>query len=173
MKDAVWLFGYGSLVWRPDFPYLDARRAYVEGLTRRFWQGSHDHRGTEADPGRVVTLTEAPGERCCGRAYLIEPDVFDHLDHREKNGYERHDIEIFFDDEKVPGSVYIGKPHNFAFFGATTLDEIAAHIARSAGPSGTNTDYLLQLARALRELDISDPHVFELERLVLARQEGT
>lgn len=168
MKDSVWLFGYGSLIWRPSFPFLDARPARVDGWARRFWQASHDHRGTPNDPGRVVTLIAAPGERCHGRAYLIEPDVFEHLDHREKNGYARRDVEVYFGDAIVPGIVYIGAPGNFAFLGDAPLPEIAAHIGRSAGPSGTNTDYLLQLARALRDLDISDPHVFELERLVLA-----
>lgn len=166
MNEPVWIFGYGSLIWRPDFPYLDASRAYVEGWTRRFWQGSHDHRGTEAEPGRVVTLIEAPGERCYGRAYLIEGEVFDHLDHREKNGYERRDVEIFFSDGRSAGIAYIGAPDNFAWLGDAPVGEIAAHIRRSAGPSGTNLDYLWQLANALRALDAADPHVFELERLV-------
>lgn len=172
MNDPVWIFGYGSLIWRVDFPYLDARRAHVAGWTRRFWQASHDHRGTDNDPGRVVTLVEAPAERCHGRAYRVEWDVFDHLDHREKNGYERRDIEICFDDASAAGIAYIGAPDNFAWLGDAPLEEIAAHISRSAGPSGTNTDYLLQLARALRALDASDPHVFELEGLVLEGQSG-
>ena len=166
MRDSVWVFGYGSLIWRPDFPYLDARRAFIAGWTRRFWQGSHDHRGVKSDPGRVVTLVEAPGERCYGRAYQIEPDVFEHLDNREKNGYQRHNIDIYFDDADAPAVVYIGAPTNFAFLGDAPLDDIAANICRCAGRSGTNVDYLLQLARALRSLDISDPHIFELEKLV-------
>jgi cation transport regulator ChaC len=94
MTDPTWVFGYGSLIWRQDFPYIDARPGYIDGWARRFWQGSHDHRGVQSDPGRVVTLVDAPGERCYGRAFLIEPDVFEHLDDREINGYERNRIEI-------------------------------------------------------------------------------
>ena len=157
-------------MWRPDFPYLDARRAYIEGWARRFWQGSHDHRGVETDPGRVVTLVEAPGERCLGRAFLIEPDVFEHLDHREKNGYTRKTIDIHMEDSCTSGVVYIATPTNFAFLGDAPLEEIAAQIKRCAGPSGTNVDYLLGLADVLRRLNIPDPHVFELEALVLARR---
>lgn len=168
MNQRVWLFGYGSLIWRPDFPFLDARRAWVDGWSRRFWQGSHDHRGVPGDPGRVVTLTESPGERCVGRAYLIEPDVFEHLDHREKNGYERRDLTINFDSGAAVAVVYIGAPGNFAYLGDSPMVDIAAQIHRCAGPSGPNAEYLFELADALRALDAADPHVIELERLVSA-----
>ncbi len=157
-------------MWHQDFPYLDARRAYIPGWARRFWQGSHDHRGVASDPGRVVTLVETPGERCFGRAFLVEPSVFEHLDHREKNGYERHTVNTFFDDAQTSSVVYIAAIDNFAFLGDAPLNEIAAHISRSAGPSGTNINYLLELACTLRQLEISDPHVFEIEALVLATQ---
>jgi len=166
MRDSVWVFGYGSLIWRPDFPYLDARRAFIAGWTRRFWQGSHDHRGVQSDPGRVVTLVDAPGERCYGRAFMIEPDVFEHLDHREINGYERHRIDIHFDDGKTPGVVYRAALNNFAFLGDAPLDEMVAQIRRCAGRSGRNVDYVLELARSIRQLDVTDPHVFELEALI-------
>jgi cation transport regulator ChaC len=137
---------------------------------RRFWQGSHDHRGVQSDPGRVVTLVNAPGERCYGRAFLIEPDVFEHLDHREINGYERHRIDIYFDDGKTPGVVYRAALNNFAFLGDAPLDEMVAQIRRCAGRSGRNVDYVLELAHSLRQLEVSDPHVFELETLIRNEQ---
>ena len=168
VTDPTWVFGYGSLIWRPDFPYLDARRAYIEGWRRRFWQGSHDHRGVKTDPGRTVTLVEAPGERCYGRSFLIEPKVVEHLDDREKNGYERYTTDICFKEAHVSGVVYIAAANNPAFLGDAPVDKIAAQIVRCSGRSGTNLEYLLELSRALRDLDISDPHVFELETLVLA-----
>jgi glutathione-specific gamma-glutamylcyclotransferase len=82
----TWVFGYGSLIWKQDFPFIEARPCAINDWSRRFWQGSHDHRGVPQNPGRVVTLIESPGASCAGRAFLIEPEVFDHLDHREKNG---------------------------------------------------------------------------------------
>src|SRR5210317_2240522 len=87
--DQVWLFGYGSLIYLVDFPYLEAKPASIKGWSRRFWQGSHDHRGTEARPGRVVTLIEDAEAVCGGIAYLVEAPVFEQLDEREKNGYLR------------------------------------------------------------------------------------
>jgi len=163
MEDLHWVFGYGSLIWKHDFPVIEIRRAYIEGWARRFWQGSHDHRGLPTDPGRVLTLIEAPGEVCQGRALLVESDVFEHLDYREKNGYERHELTIHFDDGAVDGITYIAPIHNAAFLGAAPSKDIAAQIRRSKGPSGTNTDYVLELAQALRELNIEDAHVFDIE----------
>jgi cation transport regulator ChaC len=165
--DPTWVFGYGSLIWKQDFPYLDSRPGRVTGWARRFWQGSHDHRGREHDPGRVVTLIEAPGEVCGGRAFLVENDVFEHLDHREKNGYERIAVGIAFESETVDGVVYRAAEGNPAFLGPAPLKEMAEQINRSVGPSGSNREYLLELAQALRGLGYSDPHVFELERRVL------
>ncbi|WP_313913272.1 gamma-glutamylcyclotransferase [Tahibacter sp.] len=163
--NSIWLFGYGSLIYKVDFPFLERRRARIRGWTRRFWQGSHDHRGTPEAPGRVVTLIADSGAVCTGMAYRVTPDVFAHLDHREKNGYTREASEFFFDDgSHAQGVVYVANPGNEAYLGPADEDEIARHIARARGPSGENRDYLLALAAALRELGSDDAHVFGIER---------
>ena len=66
-----WLFGYGSLIWKPDVPFDMRTPARLDHWARRFWQGSHDHRGTPEAPGRVVTLVEAPGECCDGVVFRV------------------------------------------------------------------------------------------------------
>ena len=165
--DGVWLFGYGSLIWRVDFPYRARRRAWVRGFSRRFWQGSHDHRGTPAAPGRVVTLTPEAGALCVGMAYRIDAATFAPLDHREKNGYVRVRLPIELGDEgtsKVEGVTYIAEAGNEAFLGPAPLEQMARHILASSGPSGSNTEYVLELARALTALDADDAHVSALER---------
>lgn len=163
--ESVWLFGYGSLIYKADFPYLQRKPARIHGWQRRFWQGSHDHRGTPEAPGRVATLVEAPQHSCDGMAYEVTPDVFAHLDHREKNGYLR--IFTKFDwldgSGQVEGLVYIAGPDNEAYLGEASPQQIARHIARSKGPSGPNSEYLLRLADALRELGEHDEHVFAIE----------
>ena len=93
-EQTTWVFGYGSLIYKVDFPYLEREMAEIHGWARRFWQGSHDHRGTPEAPGRVVTLVPEPGTVCRGVAYRIDNTVFEHLDHREKNGYERYTVAI-------------------------------------------------------------------------------
>ena len=173
----VWLFGYGSLIWQPGIDYLECQRARLRGWERRFWQGSHDHRGLPDDPGRVVTLIENVKGHCDGMAYLVERGVvvetFEALDYREKNGYERVEVGLELANaasqraQVSPGVVYIARPNNHAFLGPAPLPEMAAQIRNSAGPSGRNVDYLTDLAHALRKLDADDPHVFELEAAVL------
>lgn len=167
--DSVWLFGYGSLIYKTDFPYMQRKAACIYGWERRFWQGSHDHRGTPDAPGRVLTLIEAPGARCAGMAYEVTPDTFEYLDHREKNGYLRVFTPLHWLDEagEAQGVVYLASADNAAYLGPASDHEIATHIARSHGPSGPNRDYVLQLAKALRAMGELDEHVFAIEQQLL------
>lgn len=163
--DRVWLFGYGSLMFKAGFDYLECRPARMSGWVRRFWQGSHDHRGTPEAPGRVLTLVERPGAVCEGMAYLISPALFEQLDLREKNGYLRLVETLTFDDgSQADGLVYIATPDNAAWVGEAPEADIAARVAVSSGPSGRNSEYVLKLAQALREHGYDDPHVFAIER---------
>ena len=162
--DSVWLFGYGSLIFKADFPFIERRPAAIAGWSRRFWQGSHDHRGTESAPGRVVTLVADEGAICHGMAYLVTPEEFAHLDHREKNGYLRLATEMTFGDGgTAEGIVYIATVDNAAYLGPASEQDIARQIATAHGPSGPNSEYLLELAGALRALGRHDAHVHAIE----------
>ena len=172
-SEPVWLFAYGSLIWRPDVPILQETPAKAVGWLRRFWQGSHDHRGTPSDPGRVVTLVAQAGQGCDGVAYQLDPAVlrstFEALDHREKNGYERVSIDLHLPDgQSLSALTYLAPPGNFAWLGQAPLADMAAQITRSTGPSGRNVDYLFGLADALRARGFEDDHVFSLESAVRA-----
>jgi len=168
----VWLFGYGSLIYKADFNFIERRPASIRHWVRRFWQGSHDHRGTPDAPGRVVTLIPQTDAVCVGMAYLITPETFAHLDVREKNGYLRFVTELSLDDgRQIEGLVYIATEENAAFLGPASARDIAEHIARSVGPSGTNRDYLLRLAESLRQMGADDAHVFEIERELIGHIE--
>lgn len=172
--ESVWLFGYGSLIFKAGFDYIERKPASLAGWARRFWQGSHDHRGTPDAPGRVLTLTEQPGAVCQGMAYRIAPEVFALLDEREKNGYLRLAVPLTFaDDSTATGVVYLAGADNAAWLGPASDAEIAMQIAASSGPSGPNRDYVLNLAAALRNLHYDDAHVFGIERHLRQLEHGT
>ena len=168
----LWVFGYGSLVWRPAFPYAHREPAYILGWKRRFWQGSTDHRGVPGAPGRVVTLLPHDGAQCWGMAYAVSPEhapsVLALLDHREKGGYARLRLELHLRGEgAVPdGLVYCATPDNPNYLGPAPVHDIAAQVVSAVGPSGPNPEYVLRLRDALEEIGVEDQHVRALAREV-------
>lgn len=170
MQD-TWIFGYGSLIWRADFKFAERHPAYITGWARRFWQGSTDHRGVPGAPGRVVTLVAAPGETCWGMAYRLGDDhrqaVLDHLDYREKGGYERLQLRVCFaDGSSVEGITYHATDDNRNYLGEAADDSIATQVLESSGPSGHNVEYVLELERALSEMNARDDHVSNIAAIV-------
>ena len=123
----------------------------------------------------VVTLIEDPQSVCWGRAYLISAhsreEVINHLDYREKGGYSLHQTEMMFPgttQRPANGLIYIATPGNPNWLGDAPMPQISAQVRSSAGPSGRNTEYVLELARALSDMGADDPHVFDLARHVAA-----
>ncbi len=164
-----WIFGYGSLVWRPAFPFVERRAGHIEGWRRRFCQASPDHRGVPSDPGRVVTLLADRSATCHGMAYRVADDawseVLARLDVREQNGYARHDVvvrELGGRGELGSALVYIATPDNPSFRVGESLAEIAAVVRRAVGPSGDNREYVARLHEALAAMGAPDPHVSDL-----------
>ena len=98
--DPLWVFGYGSIVWKVGFAYTERKICCARGWRRRFYQGSTDHRGTTAFPGRTVTLERCdPVEDppCWGAAYRVAPEDVEatlaNLEVREK----QYDLRAQFD----------------------------------------------------------------------------
>ncbi len=174
----LWIFGYGSLVWRPAFAHAERRAGYLAGWARRFWQGSTDHRGVPEAPGRVATLVPEPAAECWGVAYRVDgaerERVLESLDHRERGGFERVAVEVRLPESgfALQAITYVAAPQNPNYLGPAPSPEIAAQIQRSHGPSGSNVEYLLRLEASLVELGAEDRHVSELAALVRELERG-
>ncbi|KAG5680686.1 hypothetical protein PVAND_010179 [Polypedilum vanderplanki] len=181
----LWVFGYGSLVWKnADFEFESSVAGFLKGFKRRFYQNSIDHRGTEKFPGRVVTLIKSDdqNERVYGMGYKISNDkimkVLNHLDYREKNGYER--CETFFypinnEQLKKKTIVYVANETNPSWNSDHDLHSIARQVFKAIGPSGDNISYVYNLCNAMREHFPNhyheDRHLFELEKLLKEMKE--
>ncbi|GAB4861359.1 Gamma-glutamylcyclotransferase 2-3, variant 2 [Ancistrocladus abbreviatus] len=176
-KMVLWVFGYGSLIWKTGFHYDDRLVGFIKGYRRVFYQGSTDHRGTLEYPGRTVTLEPAEREICWGVAYKISKEedkraAIELLEVREKQYDQKKHVDFFTDPAGSTAAasgvlVYIGssnKMSNENYLGPASFEEIAKQIVRAEGPSGPNREYLFQLEKALLQLGCKEPHVMDLAK---------
>jgi cation transport protein ChaC len=173
-----WVFGYGSLMWRPGFPFIDRRTAVLHGRRRAFCIYSVHHRGTYERPGLVLGL--APGGAVRGMAYRVAasewPGVYAYLREREQptETYFETSREVKLDADgsdgqrKVPALVFLSDMKHSQWAGALTLEQQAALIAGAKGLSGPNIDYLRDLVLHLREGGVRDVAMEKLLKMVEA-----
>lgn len=191
---SLWIFGYGSLVWKPDFKYRRSQVGFIRGYKRRFWHGDNFHRGDDDLPGRVVTLIEDDDATTWGVAFEVTgPQVEESLKYlnvREgvRGGYVTKAVEFFPDggeegsssdsdiddkeEEKAPvqALVYIATEDAPLYLGPASPELIGAQIAVCRGKTGHNLEYLLRLADFMRQScpRVDDPHLFAIEEAALA-----
>jgi cation transport protein ChaC len=170
-----WVFGYGSLMWRPGFPFIERRTAVLHGRRRAFCIYSVHHRGTYARPGLVLGL--APGGAVRGAAYRVAgaqwPEVYAYLREREQptETYFETWSEVKIDgDGKTRALVFLSDMKHAQWAGALTLDQQCELIAGATGLSGRNIDYLRDLVLHLREDGVRDQAMETLLKMVEARE---
>lgn len=163
-----WVFGYGSLMWRPGFPYLEAQRAHLVGYRRCFSVYSIHHRGTRARPGLVLGLDR--GGACTGIAFRVAPEeaegVRAYLRAREQvEGVYRNvhvPITLTQSRREVTALAFIVERSHLNYAGRLPVTAQARIIAAAAGISGANIDYLANTLAHLREMGLRER---ELERV--------
>jgi cation transport regulator ChaC len=183
----LWVFGYGSLIWRPgDLVHThQLAPVCIRGYRRVFYQGSTDHRGVPGAPGRVVTLLPDAQAVTWGTALRLPPPghsrdaALAYLEEREKQYDIRLRADVFssIEDSTEPvvaqALVFVAssdRERNVNYLGPAPVEEIAETIATRRGPSGPNCQYLFMLADAMRGLGVHDEELVQLEALVRQRQ---
>jgi len=164
----LFVFAYGSLIFRPSRFFGERRAALVDGYRRVFRQASPDHRGTPDFPGRVVTLLREDGATCGGALYTVDDAQIEaalvELDDRESGGYDRAEVhaEVHGEPTPVQAVTWIAPPTNRNHLAEAPLASVVEIVRRARGKSGANIEYVLRLAEALRAMGWSDPEVFAL-----------
>ena len=174
MADEHWVFGYGSLMWRPGFAFAERVAATLPGRRRAFCIYSVHHRGTYARPGLVLGL--APGGSTRGMAYRIAhhdwPEAYAYLLEREQpteTYIEARRRVRLADGRAVDALVFLSDVHHPQWAGALTIERQAELIAGAVGLSGRNVDYLRDLVEHLAEAGVRDGSMAALLRLAEGR----
>ena len=163
MPDDMWVFGYGSLIWNPEFPVAEQAIARANGWHRSFCMWSIHHRGTEANPGLVLALDADPLAHCDGVAFRAAPgeeaNTLKMLRDREliSSAYLERWLPVTLKDgRQITALAFVIDPDHVQYC-HLPLDEQARIIARATGGRGPNRDYLHATARHLADLGIADP----------------
>ncbi len=155
----LWVFGYGSLMWRPGFAYLERCSARLIGLHRALCVFSFVHRGTPERPGLVLGLDR--GGMCRGIAFRVAAGArtatVDYLRGREQvtSVYVETMRQIELEDQtrrRVRALCYVVDRSHVQYAGRLTLAESLHYVRQGHGRSGPNRDYVIETVRALEAL---------------------
>ncbi|HUZ66786.1 MAG TPA: gamma-glutamylcyclotransferase [Beijerinckiaceae bacterium] len=158
----MWVFGYGSLMWRPGFDFVERRLGLVRGYHRSLCIYSHVHRGTPQLPGLVLGLDR--GGSCRGVAFRVEDEaaaaVLAYLRERElvTHVYRERELGVRLDDGRsLRATAYVVDTRHPQYAGRLDRPQLLALVQQGLGHSGWNSDYVRSTHRHLEELGLLDP----------------
>ena len=158
----LWVFGYGSLIWRPGFAFEESVQARLHGYHRSLCVFSHVHRGTPERPGLVLGLDR--GGICRGVAFRVPVDqaeeTIDYLRAREQATavYLERRLAIRLDDgRRLNALTYIADRAHSQYAGRLPEAAVLGFVRQGKGVSGENPDYVRRTQEHLHEMGIHDP----------------
>ena len=158
----LWVFGYGSLMWRPGFPFAERRHARLDGYHRALCVYSHVHRGTPERPGLVLGLDR--GGHCQGVAFRVEAGEAEatirYLREREQVTavyLERHLGVRLDDDRTVQAVAYVVDRDHPQYAGRLPDADLVRFVRQGQGISGANPDYVRSTHEHLLDMGVTDP----------------
>jgi cation transport protein ChaC len=159
-KSDLWVFAYGSLMWRPDFPSIDCQPALLRGYHRALRVESTHYRGVPGRPGLVLGLDR--GGSCRGRAHRVAPAeanaVMTYLDEREliTGVYRRAHLPVRLPGATVVAAAYIVNRDHDQYTGKLNLSETVAMVLQGHGSTGSARGYLRNTVAHLDNLGIRE-----------------
>lgn len=167
VSEELWVFGYGSLMWRPGFPFSRSAQAVLSGYHRSFCVYSQIWRGTVEKPGLVLGLTA--GGSCRGVAFQVaaeqRAEVLDYLHERELGTYAYLPLTLpveLAQGEVVDAYCFVADTDHPQYAGDLPRDEAAAIIMEASGKGGLNRDYLINTVKELDRHGYAEPQLREL-----------
>jgi cation transport protein ChaC len=163
LDEDLWVFGYGSLIWRPGFAFLERVPARLIGAHRALCVLSHVHRGTPERPGLVLGLDR--GGACRGIAYRVaaaaREETVAYLRGREQvtSVYRETTRSVWLEgtpERRVAALCYMVDRGHHQYAGRLTLEEQLHLVRQGHGQSGANRDYVLATVQALEALGCRD-----------------
>src|SRR5580658_6868480 len=169
----LWVFGYGSLMWRPGFAFIEQVPARLIGEHRALCVYSFDHRGTPEKPGLVLGLDR--GGACRGIAFRVEAQhrlaTIDYLRAREQttNVYREVMRSVWLENEtreRVSALTYVVDRGHVQYAGRLSLAEQLRHVREGHGRSGNNRDYVLATVKSIEAQGLRDAQLHQLAMML-------
>jgi glutathione-specific gamma-glutamylcyclotransferase len=163
-----WVFGYGSLMWRPGFKFQRSCGARLDGYHRSLCVRSHIYRGTVDVPGAVMALRS--GGCCDGRAFQVRnvdwPETLAYLRGRELITGVYHErivaLTLHDDHRKIEAVTYVVNEAHEQFLGGLSRPEILQLVRQGVGQAGRCDDYVRNTHAELKALGLADPELDEI-----------
>ncbi len=171
--DDFWVFGYGSLMWRPGFAHVETRKARLHGYRRSLCVYSHVHRGTPDRPGLVLGLDR--GGSCVGLAFRVpgelKEEVVAYLRERElvTHVYLERQVAVRLEAGPDVGALtYVVDRAHGQYAGGIDVEHAVRQVSGSVGQSGRNEEYVLNTVEHLQALGIRDHWLESVARRIKA-----
>lgn len=175
----VWVFAYGSLIWKPACDFVEMRTALVRGWHRAFCLGWNNRwRGSDENPGLMLALDR--GGACKGVLYRLPPDRFEEcmtqLLEREMawlpSAFPPRWVNARAGNRTIRALTFCIDRNSGRYVSGLSIDRIAEVLATAVGSRGSMAEYLFATVQHLEEMGIHDPHLWQLQSLVADRIEA-
>lgn len=172
-KDDLWVFGYGSLMWRPGFEFVEQAPARLIGEHRALCVYSFDHRGTPEKPGLVLGLDR--GGACHGIAFRVAArrrnDTVEYLRGREQTTHVYREVmrSVWLENEarqRVSALAYVVDRGHVQYAGRLSPAERLRYVRQGHGRSGNNRDYVLSTVKSIEAQGFRDPQLHQLAAML-------